>query len=308
MTKSRIKTWIAAGLLTASATYGEILYQKDGISLEGSVRMVHRNAAICQVLEENESAESYERTKSNHGQPLHVWRLDYSVLNGSGQALSDVTAHFQIEAQWPPCTNWTGLGQYPRPVQWAGSFETIQRTGGLQPGGEAAATTYVLAFDSMQPRFGRRQVTYRFGEAAAAAEAPAAEAPAPVRVPSPLCDGMPEGALCWKELRSRPGCYVWDDHYYRDQAVAWSGECRDGVATGTGTMKWSGADGSPETWVEDSGLLVDGKRQGRWVVRWSDGHVEQGPYVDGVRHGDWYLRAADDRERITRFVHGEAQD
>ena len=103
--------------------------------------MVHRTAATCQVLEENESAESHEHTKNNHGRSLHVWRLDDSVLNGSGQTLSDVTAHFQIEAEWLPCTNWMGLGQFSGPVQWAGSFETIQLTGGLQAGGEAAATT-----------------------------------------------------------------------------------------------------------------------------------------------------------------------
>ena len=117
------------------------LYRQDGISLEGSIPMVHRNAAICQVFEENESAESYERTKNNYGRSLHVWRLDDSGLNGSGQPLSDVTAHFQIEAEWLPCTNWTRLGQFPGLVQWAGSFETIQLTGGLQAGGEAAATT-----------------------------------------------------------------------------------------------------------------------------------------------------------------------
>lgn len=67
MTTSRIKTWIAAGLLTASATLGETLCEKDGISLEGAVRMVHRNAATCQVLAENASSESYERTKANYG-------------------------------------------------------------------------------------------------------------------------------------------------------------------------------------------------------------------------------------------------
>ena len=117
MTTSRIKTWIAAGLLTASAAHGETLYQKDGITLEGSVRMVHRSAATCQVLEENESAESYEHTKSNHGRPLNVWGVDYAAFNGSGRSLSQITAHFRIEAEWPPCTNWAGLGQDPGPVQ-----------------------------------------------------------------------------------------------------------------------------------------------------------------------------------------------
>ena len=77
------------------------------------------------------------RTKANHGRALHVWRLDYGALNASGKALSLLTAHFRLEAEWPPCTNWTGLGQYPGPVQWAGSFETLQRMGGLEVGAEA---------------------------------------------------------------------------------------------------------------------------------------------------------------------------
>ena len=202
-----IKAGIATGVLTAGSLSAEILYEKDGIALEGSVRMVHRNAATCQVLAENESHEAYERTKVNHGQPLHVWRLDYSALNGSGRSLSGLTTHFQIEAEWPPCTNWTGLGQNPGPVQWAGSFETIQRLSGMQPGEEAAATAYVLALDDQQPRFGRRRVTYRFGDAApqAAETAPLPEPLVPV-LPEPLCIGRPEGAQCWTELANQPGC------------------------------------------------------------------------------------------------------
>ena len=132
-----IRTLIAALAVTTAPAGADTLYEDNGISLEGSVRMVARNAATCQVLEENETPETYEAIKANHGRPLHVWRLDYGALNASGKALSNLTAHFQIEAEWPPCTNWKGLGQYPGPVQWAGSFETIQRTVGLEVGGEA---------------------------------------------------------------------------------------------------------------------------------------------------------------------------
>ena len=292
MTTSRIKAWIVVGLLLAFPARGETLYQKEGITLEGSVRMVHRNAATCQVLEENESAESYERTKSNHGRPLHVWRLDYSALNGSGQSLSDLTAHFQIRAEWPPCTNWTGLGMYPGPVQWSGSFETIQRTGGMRPGQEAAATAWVLAFDGQEPSFGRRQVTYRFGEASgpevtetAAPVAPPVE-PQPPPLPDPRCKGEQTGDKCWLELASHPGCYVWEEFNLTESRSEWSGECVERLAEGTGTLtqtwRWStGGTG----WSETTGLMRAGKQEGPWVYRGSEGQNGECQYVDGKKHG-----------------------
>ncbi|MCY4593863.1 MAG: hypothetical protein OXC19_03575 [Bryobacterales bacterium] len=153
MSMGWIKTAIAAGLLTAGSLPAETLYEQDGITLEGSVRLVHRAAATCQVLAENESPETYEATKANHGQPLHVWRLDYGALNASGKALSNLTAHFQIEAEWPPCTNWTGLGQFPGPVQWASSFETIQRTGSSR----GSATGRSISSSAQLPRQPRRR-------------------------------------------------------------------------------------------------------------------------------------------------------
>ena len=73
-----------------------------GVSLDGTVRMVTRGAAVCQVLAENHSADVYEQMKANHGQPLHVWRLDYGVYKGSGHGLSQFTAHVRIESEWPP--------------------------------------------------------------------------------------------------------------------------------------------------------------------------------------------------------------
>ena len=178
----------------------ETLYERDGITLEGTVRMVARDAATCQVREDD------AHHAGNDGKPLHVWRLDYGAFNRSGNPLSQLTAHFQIEAEWPPCTNWTGLGQYPGPVQWAGSFETLQRTGGLEAGGEARETLYVLAIDGQQPRFSRWQLDFRFGETAASSEPAPANPPAPVRPPGPprpVCDDtfdQWDDPPCWLEL------------------------------------------------------------------------------------------------------------
>lgn len=285
---------IAIGiLLLALATPAATLYEKDGVILEGSARLVTRGAATCQVLAENESAEAYESMKANHDQPLHVWRLDYSALNASGRALGRITAHFQIDAQWPPCTSWTGLGQYPGRVQWAGSFETLQETGGLAPGAQIEATVFVLAFEGMEPSFSRWQVDYGFGEGAPAEAAaypptvrdpPVLERTEPV-LPEPLCRGREKGAECWMEVAHQSGCYVWNEHYMPGmERPTWTGGCSDGLANGKGTVTWQTARGAS---VQLTGLVRKGKHEGCTAVDPSDDAREEGVFVNGKRQGRW---------------------
>ncbi len=157
------RIWIAASLFATATAQGETLYQRDGVTLEGTVRMVTRGAGVCQVLAENHPPDVYEGMKANHGQPLDVWRLDFAARNGSGRRLAYLTAHLKIDSEWPPCTNWTGPeGRYPTPPQWAGSFETLQRVSGMEPGEQVSDTVYVLAFHSHEPRFENWQLDYRF--------------------------------------------------------------------------------------------------------------------------------------------------
>ena len=52
-------------------------------------------------------------------------------------------------------------------------------------------------------------------------------------------------------------------------------------------------EGLEEAAVVCEGPYVDGKRHGRWVVRYADGSVHEGPYVDGKAHGRWVARGAD---------------
>ena len=115
------------------------------------------------------------------------------------------------------------------------------------------------------------------------------------------CEGQAEGAECWKELASHPGCHVWDNHYYADQTVTWTGGCAGGLASGTGTLTWV-RDGKEQKY---SGLLRDGKEHGRWVLRLADGGVQEGPYVDGKMHGRWVLRLADGGVQEGPFVDGK---
>ena len=288
-----VRTLIAALAVVTAPAAADTLYEEQGVSLEGTVRLVGRDAATCQVLEEIESPETYEATRANHGRPLHVWRLDYGALNASGKALSNLTAHFQIEAEWPPCTNWTGLGQYPGPVQWAGSFETLQRTGGLAAGGEARETLYVLAIDGRRPRFSRWQLAFRFGEVTGTAAEPKTELPpAPPSepaLPEPRCEGLKRGTPCWQELDNQRGCYVWGFQLF-DGKWTWEGKCADGRAIGPGTLRntWAWYTGG-RGWFEDTGEMQDGKQHGRWVGHGSQGSAE-GKYVDGERQGPWIER------------------
>ena len=119
-------------------------------------------------------------------------------------------------------------------------------------------------------------------------------------VPQPACKGQSEGAECWKELASHPGCHVWDDYYYADQTVAWTGGCADGLAEGSGTLKWVRGDEESES----MGVLLNGKREGHWMERFATGTLSEGPYVEGKRHGHWVARFPDGGSSEGPYVDG----
>jgi len=51
-----------------------------------------------------------------------------------------------------------------------------------------------------------------------------------------------------------------------------------------------------ERWSDGSvfeGPYVDDKQHGHWIWRFANGNVHEGPYVDGKRHGRWVVRLAD---------------
>ena len=140
----------------------------------------------------------------------------------------------------------------------------------------------------------------------------------------PRCEGQAEGAECWKELASHPGCHVWDNHYYADQTVTWTGGCAGGLASGTGNLKWVRDDDETEhtgmlregkhhgLWVLRNadgdvyeGPYMDGKKNGQWVERFANGNVGEGPYVDGKEHGHWVLRTAEGHVLEGSLVDGE---
>ena len=99
------------------------------------------------------------------------------------------------------------------------------------------------------------------------------------------CAGKLQGSVCWKELANHPKCYIWDDYYYEDQTVTWSGGPYGSVAHGQGTLIWARGD---EIYSQ-TGHLKKGKNQGQWVGR-GGGYTSEGPFEDGKRHGVWVRR------------------
>ena len=123
----------------------------------------------------------------------------------------------------------------------------------------------------------------------------------PAASPSPKCTEMGRGATCWLELADRPGCYMFRPFYKPPETATWSGACVRGVAVGQGTWGRKAQDGSAEA----TGTLVRGKPHGRWVERWADGMVAEGPYVDGIQHGRWVLRYASGGVAEGSYIDGE---
>ena len=149
------------------------LLETDGIELHGMARVVTSAAGTCNVLEASHTAAEYERIQANHGQPLDVWQLDFSVRNGSGRWLDHLIALYGIEARRPDCTNWTGpTGTYSEPVQWASTLGHIQETGRnvVAPDATRTATVFILALQGdPPPRFENWSVNFDFAAAPAAA-------------------------------------------------------------------------------------------------------------------------------------------
>lgn len=314
-------------LATGAGASAQRLLEKDGIELRGTARVVTFAAGKCNVLEASHTEAEYERIKANHGQPLDVWQLDFSVHNGSGKWLDHLIARYGIESKWPDCTNWSGpSGTYPEPVEWSSTLGHIQKSGRnvVAPGSTLTDTTFILAFHEDQPRFERWSVDFTFGDSSSlsgaadtgsppgtpprsGAEDRLVEGGGDRRQPAGIsgeqtCAGLEDGAACWQELASHPGCHVWNRYYSKVHTVTWTGGCSGDQGSGTGTLQW--IRGS-EVVRDESGLLRNGKQDGYWVTRSPYGVVEEGPIIDNQRNGHWVLRLPDGEVREGPYVDGK---
>ena len=144
----------------AADARGQQLLKVDGVELRGEARLVMSGGGTCNVLE---SDTSYVAKKENHGAPMDIWRLDFSVHNGSGRWLDHLIARFQIESAWPECTNWDVpdgaefARQYPSAIiEWADSIGRIQESGRnvVSPGQTLTETRlFIVLRGDPDPRF-----------------------------------------------------------------------------------------------------------------------------------------------------------
>ncbi len=317
---------------TVAEAHAQRLLEIDGIQLRGTARIVTFGAGICNVDEERETAITYERKKANHGQPVDVWQLDFSVYNGSGRYLDHLIATYQIASEWPPCTNWSGpSGTYSEPVEWARTAGHIQESGRnvVAPDQTLTKTVFLVVFHEHEPHFENWSLDYDFGETAVpstgerldveqrrpeprAGAAPEARAtdespgwpegalPAGIR-DGETCSGAAAGTACWMELANQPGCYLWNPGLVLGATATWSSRCSGGFAQGLGVIKWA-YDGGEQV---SEGSLVDGKMHGPWVIRYPDGRESRGSYVDGNRHGRWVEQYEGGAVGEGRYVNGE---
>ena len=153
--------------ILAADLRGLQLLEIDGIELLGNAQLVLPGGGTCNVLE---SDTSYEERKQNHGAPMDIWRLDFSVHNGSGRWLDHVIARYGIESEWPECTNWDGpdASAFPQSVEWASSAGHIQESGRnvVAPGRTLTAThLFIVLRGAAEPRFLNWSMDFDFSAA-----------------------------------------------------------------------------------------------------------------------------------------------
>ena len=182
-------------LVLAVDARGQRLLETDGVELLGEAQLVMSGGGTCNVLE---SDTSYEEKKANHGAPMDIWRLDFSVRNGSGRWLDHLIARYQIESEWPDCTNWDGpgAGQF-QPLEWADSLGHIQESGRnvVAPGQTLTQTKFFIVLrGDPEPRFSNWSMDFDFAAAPPTADS-ATGAPS-----SPAAATAAQESLFWQSI------------------------------------------------------------------------------------------------------------
>ena len=80
----------------------------------------------------------------------------------------------------------------------------------------------------------------------------------------------------WITATNQP-CKIWNPEPQPNESVTWSGECKDGYASGEGTLRWT-ENGKPD--VEFTGRYANGKRNGRGVIVTPDGKRIEGEWLN----------------------------
>jgi hypothetical protein len=104
----------------------------------------------------------------------------------------------------------------------------------------------------------------------------------------------------------KTSCRIWNSSPERGNSIRWSGECRDGLAHGQGTLEWF-IDDSPSSRFE--GEYRDGQLNGRGIYVFANGDRYEGEYADDMRSGRGTFIYADgtryEGEWRNDFPHGQ---
>ena len=145
---------------------------------------------------------------------------------------------------------------------------------------------------------------------------------APARPSGPLCTDTADEP-CWMELDDLPDCYVWKPYPQLREIDSWSGQCSDGLGTGTGVYRFNGDEGTVTHEFPHANGVLHGTAVTRWVngsvrgnslcerrdsryaiTRQSNGDVFETPYLNGVEHGTAFIRYEDGRVEQAPYVNG----
>ncbi len=87
----------------------------------------------------------------------------------------------------------------------------------------------------------------------------------------------------WITATNQP-CKIWNPQPEPNESVTWSGMCKDGLASGQGTLHWI-VNGKPD--VDFEGTYANGKRNGHGVIILPDGKRIEGAWLnDELLSGD----------------------
>ena len=179
------------------------LLEVDGVELHGTAQLVVSGGGTCNVLE---SDTAYDEKKGNDGAQMDIWRLDFSVRNGSGRWLDHLIARFQIESEWPDCTNWDGpeAGEF-QPLEWADSIDFIQESGRNVVGPDETLTEtkyFIVLQGDPPPQFANWSVDFDFAVNPPSAASPATSSAAPAAAPqAPVPQATPEQeTVFWQSI------------------------------------------------------------------------------------------------------------
>ena len=85
-----------------------------------------------------------------------------------------------------------------------------------------------------------------------------------------------QAAPGWITASNKP-CKIWNPEPQPAESITWTGDCKDGLATGRGVVQWF-EQGKPD--AKFDGVYRDGKRNGPGTIFLPDGEQIKGVWVN----------------------------